>query len=55
MPYKLTITFTIDPEKDMPQAKIVTEGHLAQIIKGELEGKVSYQLEVKCEEIFTKR
>ena len=51
MLYKTTITTIIDTEKDMPQAKIVTEGHLAQIIKGELEGKVHYQLEVKCEDI----
>jgi hypothetical protein len=49
--YQVTITTTITPEQDMPQAKIVTEGHLAQIIKGELEGKTNYKLEVKCEKV----
>jgi len=49
--YQVTITTTITPEQDMPQASIVSEGHLAQIIKGELEGKTNYKLEVKCEKL----
>jgi len=51
MLYKTTITTIIDTEKDMPNAKIASKGHLENIVKAELESKTNYQLEVNCEEI----
>ena len=46
--YKLTITFIIDPEKDMSNAKIASSGHLAEIKMGELNGKGIYPTEISC-------